>query len=131
MLDDRVLANYFRIVHLEEALRDLFPVGDRADVVQDRRGLTKVYALLYVLDKLNAPEVHVVVDGSHRLLLVDRLRQEALRSLQLRRSKQKGQVLVIVKAPNAVRASRLKTVLFLDYSHQEEVLLENAVDGGF
>ena len=61
MFDNRVLSDNLYVIHLEEALSDLVPRGYCADVVEHRRGLCEADSLLYLLDELDAPEVHVVV----------------------------------------------------------------------
>ena len=87
-------------------------------------------SLFDTFDKAYAAEVHVVVLLSQGEVIVDAVRHVALRLAELTRSEEKGQVLVVVKSPDAMRACRLQEICAEEFANDEQVLLEDLVHSG-
>jgi hypothetical protein len=85
-----------------------------------------------LLDEGDAAEVYEVV----RFFAQGRFTVNGVRDVplvildELARPKQEGQMLVVVEAPDAVRASWLQDINELNFPHQGEVALVNLVDKG-
>lgn len=114
MLDHWMLADHFSQVHFQQTLLHLVPGSYCADIIQYGGRLLEMHVFLNFQDKTNACEVHVVFVLPHGSLLVDRFWKISVGFNELARPKVKCQVLVVVKSPDSVRASWLKTILGLD-----------------
>jgi len=128
MLNDRMLSNNFNMEHLKETLCYFLPAWDSTDIVEHGAALCKAYSFLYLLNKLDASEVHVVLVFAQRMIIVNGFWNVSLRATKLTCTKEEGQVLVVVKTPNSVWTSWLQIVSELELAHQNHVALENFVD---
>ena len=102
MLNDRMLSNDFNMEHLKETLSYFLPAWDSTNVVEHGTALCKAYSLLYLLNKLDASEVHIVLVFAQRMIIVNGFWNVSLRATKLTCTKEEGQVLVVVKTPNSV-----------------------------
>mmetsp|Transcript_4172 Transcript_4172/g.13514 ORF Transcript_4172/g.13514 Transcript_4172/m.13514 type:complete len:288 (+) Transcript_4172:124-987(+) len=130
VLHDRQLAEHLALVHAQQPLDHLVPRVDGGDVVQVGRVLPKG-PLLDLADEGDGGEVEVVRPRlGEQLLVVDRRRLDPRVPDQLRRAKDKHEVLVVVEPPHAVRAGRLEAVRGLEPPHQRQVPLKDTQHHG-
>lgn len=111
VLNNREFPKYLAQVHLSHPLVDFFPLLETTDVVKHRRVLSKWCAFLYARDGLDSLEVQVFTRKTfHDVFGVDGPGFDVAMREELGGAEHEGQNVVVIKRPDAVRASRLEPV---------------------
>ena len=122
MLHDRQLVQNLLDKHLAHTALDLRPVLGRRYIVQHRTVPAQTLDVLDTIDKRDLVEVHVIrpLFFEHELV-VDALGRDVRVVQELGRAEEEGEELVVVQAPDAVRARGLEIVCALDLAHEAQV----------
>ena len=103
MFDDWKFSHNFDSEHFKHALGNFIPIGDSTDVVQHRRRFAEWYSCFDLFDELHAAKIHIIVSLCKCALIVNSIWLITIRVVdQLTGSEKECEVLVIVKAPNAM-----------------------------
>lgn len=130
MLHDGHLLKHLRLIHLQQTTIHFAPSGHPADLIQQGRVLCK-WPPLHLLHKRHTSQVHILIgEIIQDILIVNRLGLHILVINELRRAEHKRQKMVIVEAPDAMRAGWLELVSHLNFAHQTEVRDKDAGDKG-
>ena len=132
MFNYRVLPHHLCIMHFQQALSHFFPVGNATDVVQHGTALSKMDSLFYMFDKGYAAKIHVIILIVQSSLIMNAVGFISIYIIaQLTGSEQKCEMLIVIKAPYAMRTSRFKVVICLQPSHEDQIPLKHFVQKHF